>query len=275
MTSRSCERSLVGIGCTYSPGRIGTHNVVIACPPAGKTGIGSAANIAERMKRTFPSLRFGLMVGIGGGVSSADNDIRLGDVVVSKPDTQYGGVVQYDFERTIKEGRLILTGALNQPPTKLLTAVNKLRSIHTFGQYGFVQHLSKMPPESLGEQEDRLFEAGYDHVKDEDNTTCIKCEVGRLKKRHTRENSSRPRIFYGTIACANRFMEHGETRDRIAQQSGVLCFAMEDAELMNDFPCLVIRGICDYADSHKNKKWQPYAAATAAAYTKDLLSVLI
>lgn len=40
---------------------------------------------------------------------------------------------------------------------------------------------------------------------------------------------------------------------------------------MNDFPCTVIRGICDYADSHKNKRWQPYAAATAAAYGRELL----
>lgn len=46
---------------------------------------------------------------------------------------------------------------------------------------------------------------------------------------------------------------------------------MEAAGLMNDFPCLVIRGICDYADSHKNKQWQPYAAAVAAGYMKELL----
>jgi hypothetical protein len=43
---------------------------------------------------------------------------------------------------------------------------------------------------------------------------------------------------------------------------------------MNSFPCLVVRGICDYADSHKNKKWQAYAAGTAAAYAKELLSVI-
>jgi nucleoside phosphorylase len=49
---------------------------------------------------------------------------------------------------------------------------------------------------------------------------------------------------------------------------------MEAAGLMNHFPCLVIRGICDYADSHKNKTWQPYAAATAAACAKELLSVI-
>ena len=51
----------------------------------------------------------------------------------------------------------------------------------------------------------------------------------------------------------------------------VLCFEMEAAGLMLDFPCLVVRGICDYADSHKNKIWQKYAAATAAAFAKELL----
>jgi nucleoside phosphorylase len=49
---------------------------------------------------------------------------------------------------------------------------------------------------------------------------------------------------------------------------------MEAAGLMDEFSCLVIRGICDYADSHKNKRWQPYAAATAAAYMKELLNVI-
>lgn len=64
-------------------------------------------------------------------------------------------------------------------------------------------------------------------------------------------------------------------RDRISTAlSGVLCFEMEAAGFMNNFPCLVIRGICDYADSHKTKQWQPYAAATAASYAKELLSTI-
>jgi hypothetical protein len=46
---------------------------------------------------------------------------------------------------------------------------------------------------------------------------------------------------------------------------------MEAAGLMDGFPCLVIRGICDYADSHKSKNWQRYSAAAAAAYAKELL----
>ena len=53
---------------------------------------------------------------------------------------------------------------------------------------------------------------------------------------------------------------------------GVICFEKEAAGLMNHFPCVVIRGICDYSDSHLNKDWQRYAAMTAAAYAKDLLN---
>ena len=69
-------------------------------------------------------------------------------------------------------------------------------------------------------------------------------------------------------------IKHGGTRDKLSQELGILCFEMEAAGLMDNFPCLVIRGICDYADSHKNKQWQGYAAATAAAYAKELCSVI-
>jgi nucleoside phosphorylase len=93
-------------------------------------------------------------------------------------------------------------------------------------------------------------------------------------ERPARDNQT-PVIHYGIIASGNQVMKDGITRDRISSElGGVLCFEMEAAGLMNSFPCLVIRGICDYADTHKNKSWQPYAAATAAAYTKELLSVI-
>jgi nucleoside phosphorylase len=64
------------------------------------------------------------------------------------------------------------------------------------------------------------------------------------------------------------------TRDALKKDMHILCVEMEAAGLMNNFPCLVIRGICDYADSHKNKRWQPYAAAVAAAYMKELLLII-
>ena len=82
-------------------------------------------------------------------------------------------------------------------------------------------------------------------------------------------------VHYGTIASGNQVMRDGAERDRVSTElGGVLCFEMEAAGLMNSFPCLVIRGICDYADSHKNKKWQPYAAGMAAVCAKEVLSVI-
>jgi nucleoside phosphorylase len=83
-----------------------------------------------------------------------------------------------------------------------------------------------------------------------------------------------PFIHYGLIASGDQVMRHGATRERLRKELDVLCFEMEAAGLMDDFPCLVVRGICDYADSHKNKLWQGYTAATAAAYAKELLSVI-
>src|SRR3984957_18662967 len=111
----------------YPLGRIGEHNVVIACLPAGQTGNNSAAAVAVQMKSKFTSIRFGLMVGIGGGVPSDIADVRLGDVVISQPYIQHGGVVQYDFGKTTPNG-FVQTGFLNAPPTILLNALTKLQA---------------------------------------------------------------------------------------------------------------------------------------------------
>jgi hypothetical protein len=82
-------------------------------------------------------------------------------------------------------------------------------------------------------------------------------------------------LHFGTIASSNQVIKDGVTRDQLsAELGGILCFEMEAAGLMINFPCLVIQGICDYVDSHKNKRWQPYAVATAAACAKDLLNTI-
>ncbi|KAH7129240.1 Pfs, NACHT and ankyrin domain protein [Dactylonectria macrodidyma] len=86
--------------------------------------------------------------------------------------------------------------------------------------------------------------------------------------------SDDPQIHYGAIASGNQVMRSGTARDDIARQLEVMCFEMEAAGLMDVLPCLPIRGICDYSDSHKSKEWQRYAAATAAAYARELLEVL-
>jgi nucleoside phosphorylase len=113
---------------TYVLGRIRAHNVVVACLPSGVYGTTSAATVANQMLFTFRSIRFGLMVGIGGGAPSKEADVRLGDVVVSKPTRDFGGVVQYDFGKTVVQGVFERTGMLNKPPQILLTAIARLQA---------------------------------------------------------------------------------------------------------------------------------------------------
>ncbi|KAJ4380372.1 hypothetical protein N0V86_004683 [Didymella sp. IMI 355093] len=258
----------------YTCGRVGELNVVIACLPEGQTGTNSAAAVAVQMKSTFSSTRFGLMVGIGGGVPSEEADVRLGDVVVSKPHKTHGGVVQYDSGKATVSG-FERTGALNEPPTVLLNAVANVRAKQMRRQGRLLEYLSKLDnlPDFTREAagSDTLFEAEYEHAGR--GATCAKCSTERAVDREARRQEVV--VHHGTIASGNQVMRSAAERDRVSKQlGGVLCFEMEAAGLMNSFPCLVVRGICDYADSHKNKRWQAYAAGTAAAYAKEVLSVI-
>ncbi|KAH8723511.1 hypothetical protein GQ44DRAFT_828125 [Phaeosphaeriaceae sp. PMI808] len=252
---------------SYTLGRIGAHNIVLACLPAGQIGTHAAATVASRMRATFTSIQYGLMVGIGGGVPSKF-DVRLGDVVVSQPDGEYGGVVQHDFGKTGVHGRITRTGFLNGPPEVLLQTISRVRANHLQGRIDFLNYISAFQNRPVAP--DILFEAGYNHKGEE--KTCSSCT--EIIERPTRIGQEIA-VHYGTIASGNQVIKDGVTRDRISEELGdVLCFEMEGAGLMNSFPCLVIRGICDYADSHKNDHWQPFAAATAASFAKEVLSVL-
>lgn len=263
----------------YVLGRIGPHNIVLACLPHGVYGTTSAAVVATHMLYSFNQIRIGLMVGIGGGVPSAKNDIRLGDIVVSSPTGQFGGVIQHDLGKHVGNN-IQTTGILNKPPQALLVAIARLRTEHLISGNNISTYVDEMLAKHpsmrsdfayLSPNQDKLFEAEYDH--NELTATCEKCDRQRQITRPSRATNC-PTIHYGLIASGNQVIRHGMTRDRLAQDLGILCFEMEAAGLMDNFPCLVIRGVCDYADSHKNKKWQGYAAATAAGYTKDLLSVI-
>ncbi|KFY59487.1 hypothetical protein V497_04256 [Pseudogymnoascus sp. VKM F-4516 (FW-969)] len=262
----------------YSFGRIGVHNLVIACLPAGIMGNTSATTVASNMKRSFP-IKIGLMVGIGGGVPSKKSDIRIGDVAVSQPTGSHGGVFQWDYGKTEQGGEFHHSGTLDKPPIALLNALQSLKIYDINKGIPLEDALTTMKTnnprmveqfgyEYQGADEDQLFQSAYDHPAGE---TCEDCDAKEVVERKARKNTI-PRVFYGNIASGNQVMKHGPTRDRIAKKERVICFEMEAAGLMDNFPCLVIRGICDYADSHKNKIWQPYAAATAAAFARILLS---
>src|SRR5947207_12555268 len=105
----------------------------MTCLPAGQIGNNPAATVATNMQNSFKMIKFGLLVGIGGGVPHGNNDIRLGDVVVSKPNKKNGGVVQYDFGTRDQGEKFKRTHSLSAPPQVLLTAVNTLWANHDGG----------------------------------------------------------------------------------------------------------------------------------------------
>lgn len=255
---------------SYKFGRIHEHNVVIACLPKGCYGTTSAATVAEHMLSSFPAIRFGLMVGIAGGAPSQKHDVRLGDVVVSSPTPKHGGVLQYDFGKAMENHEFEETGRLPPPPDVLLTALSNIETQHIRRGHKIKKAVTDMleknenlrvrysPPSA---ESDRLYESSW---------------FGQDREiiRPERQLGKSPVVHYGLIASANRVMKDRKARNALMAKHDVLCFEMEAAGLMNNFPCLVIRGICDYSDARKNDDWQGYAAATAAAYARELLEII-
>lgn len=274
---------------SYTWGRISEHNVVIASLPAGVYGITSAAATAISMLSSFPQIRIGLMVGIGAGIPRPDEgiDIRLGDIVVSQPSGTSGGIVQYDFGKAKTGERFERIGFLNSPPHALLNALASLQAQYEIEESRVPEILEvtlKKHPQLAkaksgkpsatyqGREHDKLFKSTYIHTQ---GKSCDNCDSEQEIKREERESSD-PEIHYGLIASGNTLVKDAASRDLVLRELGddCICFEMEAAGLMNNFPCLVIRGICDYADSHKNDRWKRYAAATAAAYAKEFLGII-
>ncbi|EQB52672.1 hypothetical protein CGLO_07683 [Colletotrichum gloeosporioides Cg-14] len=272
---------------SYAFGRIGQHNVVIAVLPDGEYGTSSAATVARDMVHSFPNIRIGLMVGIGGGAPSSKNDVRLGDIVVSAPRGGNSGVFEYDFGKTIQEQAFQHTRHLDQPPNVVRTAVTNLQAQYERKGHNIQDAVTDITGKNKRLRKyrrpdpstDVLYQSKYLH-----NSGAGDCTAGcgtdsdnivLRKERDEDEGDDDPTVHYGLIASANQLMKDATVRDRLAAEKGVLCFEMEAAGLMNHFPCLVVRGICDYSDTHKNDNWHGYAAMTAAAYAKDLLGKIL
>jgi len=284
----------------YTLGSICGHNVVIACLP--NMGTNPAATVATSMINTFQSIRFGLMVGIGGGIPSK---VNLGDVVVSQPVADYHGVVQWDMGKLERGGQFIHTGSLNRPPNALLNASNQLKSNHAMYGSKINEYLNdverrfpRLAPKYtrrecledplLVSQRGRRTSTVYHFLSSlwQAVITIIAYLLGfwaispvieenkRLsEKAEEARTQGEVRIHHGLIASGNKVIKDAQSRDSLDKAFGghLLCVEMEAAGLMNDFPCIVIRGICDYAGSEKEKTWQEYAAAVAAAHAKELL----
>ncbi|KAF5253916.1 hypothetical protein FANTH_1241 [Fusarium anthophilum] len=263
----------------YSTGVIGRFNVVLAYMPG--TGKVNAATVAANCGKSFPNIKLALVVGICGVVpfSPTKDEIILGDVIISN------GVIQYDFGRQFPE-RLVRKDTLldvpGRPNLEIRGLLAKLKGLRYRRQLSakiesFLDVLRRDPElhaEYPGSTEDKLFEATYRHVDDEMSCEQAGCESGMVERKRlsTTDVPPKPAVHFGLMASADTVMKSGEDRDRIASTEDVVAFEMEGAGVWDSYPCIIIKGGCDYADSHKSKVWQRYAAATAAACAKGFLS---
>ncbi|KAF2644041.1 hypothetical protein P280DRAFT_496496 [Massarina eburnea CBS 473.64] len=234
----------------YTLGRIGDHNVVVAVLPEGEYGVASAGTVVRDLLSSFLNVRIGMMVGIGGGAPSKKNDIRLGDFVVGLPGNGKGGILHYDFGVSLQEQKFRNTGFLDQTPIILRTVVTGIKPQYTrkgADLHQKVEEVLRKTPrlrEDFGRPDqtsDRLFRSDFVHLEDKDVTcesVCLRQPLDLLVRHDRTAFEDNPKVHYGLIAWANNFM--------------------------NYFPCLLVRGICDYSDT-----------LTAAAYAKDVICRLL
>ncbi|KAE9566313.1 hypothetical protein CGMCC3_g17528 [Colletotrichum fructicola] len=262
----------------HTLGRIGIHHVVLALLP--NMGKACAANEVVWLRSEYAGLEVAFLTGICGAVPKpgTENEILLGDVVIGK------SIVH--LSRLSKDVRTFLAtyethhgrDDLQQRITKILAQIQQVAIAKD-------RHCYNRP----AAQDDILYEPNYLH-KHRDQSDCVchgwaacdgaikasckqlKCDVRhQVSRKRLESKGPELRIHIGRIGSGDTVMKSGKHRDRVAAEHGIIAFEMEGAGVWEEIPCIIVKGVCDYADSHKNKSWQDFAAAMAASATKALL----
>lgn len=254
-----------GAGRRYCKAKVsafggGMHNVVLSLASMGNN---KAAIRASQMLEHFPSIQSIIMVGIAGGIPNpkkVEDHVRLGDICVSNEK----GVVQYDFDKESKSFTEIRHSPV-PPSARLLEAAKYLEANELSGERPWDELIMrgirslrwKRPPK----KRDKLF----DH---DDQQVAHPVDP--------RRSGAKPRVFFGPIASANKLLKNPQKRDQLKDEFSTRAVEMEasgiaDATWTYQKGYLVVRGICDYCDAHKNDEWQNYAAIVAAAYATVLI----
>ncbi|KAG7438373.1 hypothetical protein Forpi1262_v001928 [Fusarium oxysporum f. sp. raphani] len=290
----------------YVNGRIGDLDVVVLLLYSmGKVSAGTAA---ARLQCSYPELEVVFLAGICGGIPEVQSpnggkrEVLLGDVVVSSH------MVQYDFGRRYQDSfvtkqpihtaRKLINNFLIHLKTDVFLDDVTARSAE------ILERIQQSNPkyQHPGSASDRLYEPTYQHQIDtlvlctcfsSPSLICERCrgvscdEAGcdekflvarcRLQEKMLLEEqgdiceAQKPLIFLGRFGSGDTVLKSSKDRDGLAERLGIAAFEMESAGLWEDLPCIVVKGVCDYADSHKNKEWQDFAAATSASVVKALL----
>ncbi|KAL3488611.1 putative kinesin light chain [Aspergillus germanicus] len=281
----------------YINGRIGKHDVVLCYLPG--MGKGSAAGVASSLLVSYPGVKLVLVVGICGGAPPPPEyqEIFLGDVIISDL------VIEYDFGRQYPGGFQRKTAAkdtLGRPGREIRALLNGLRAENARKE---LQDQAQQYLHSLQQTgtrwchpgvDDTLFKARYLHRhysnasagcscfgSDSPDQICeealgmdcnkLHCDQSQQVRCREASKAIQSSIYIGPVASADTVMKSGQHRDEIVSKEKVIGFEMEGAGVWDNVPCVIVKGVCDYADSHKSKVWQAYAAATGASAAKAFL----
>ncbi|KAI1453901.1 purine and uridine phosphorylase [Annulohypoxylon moriforme] len=262
----------------YYAGSMCGLNVIIATFPAGHIyGTGSAGALAGQVKKFFPKLWFGLLVGVAAGLPNHSKtplrDIRLGDVLVALPRGETAGLIAYDLRKETEAGpQLLKSGhALATTAPNIRAAIGSLKRFAPNETKYFLPYYEKMKNEEY-ELEEYGTTTFIDPGQDQDRLYEMLNGVENLLERPPRPAPKRTRVWYGAIGSGEKLLKNAQIRDELRDTYNIIGLEMEATGTMNTIPVGVIRGVCDYGDEHKNKDWQPYAAAMAAAYAKAVLA---
>ncbi|RAL11558.1 Pfs, NB-ARC and TPR domain protein [Aspergillus homomorphus CBS 101889] len=282
----------------YLTGRIGQHDVVLSYMPG--MGKGSAASVTSSLRVSYTGIQLALLVGICQGAPSPSKhqEIFLGDVIISD------SVIEYDFGRRYPGGFRRKTGvldALGRPDREIRTLLNGLRGSRPSAelQTQVLRHLRTL--QQLEERwehpgvDDVLFDASVIHRHHELgsgvrcccleggslNDVCedaldmccdeLGCDRNQVIRCRNRLEADKVATHIGTVASADTVMKSGKHRDEIVKKEKMIAFETQGAGVWDNVSCIIIKGVCDYADSHKIESWQAYAAATAASAAKAFL----
>jgi nucleoside phosphorylase len=224
-----------------------------------------ASTLGANAIRSFPHLRYIVMIGIAGGCpnpTDPETHVRLGDAVVSRADA---GVLEYDFIKK-PEGQTEIRRFPQAVCAKMSSAMGKILTDSISGLRPWEDEIDRII-ERLGASYARP-----DDTKDvlHDGTTVVSHPVDAERR------SGRPKIIEGTIGSADILQKDPGGRDALRDEYGVRAIEMEASGLQGAAwtqgrDIYVIRGICDYCDRYKTNEWQSYAAAVAAALGRGVI----
>lgn len=250
----------------YVTGRIDRHNVVIVLLGKGKV---NSATAATSLRVSYPNICLTILVGVCGAVPSIrEKHIGLGDVVIS--DT----IVRYDFgHQTDHEFVRKKTFHGDIMPKEILNLLESLQTV--LGRRRLMKG-SVTFIEELKETAARLGQHGrYERPEKGVISASGSASQPLALKEQKAIDTQVPTVHFGPMASGDTVMVSAEHRDRIAAAENIIAFEMEGAGVWQELPCIIVKGVSDFADCEKTKEWQDYAAAMAAATSKAILKQYI